>query len=303
MNAKLSLILGRGKLLAQKHSPEILLVTGLVAMVGATVLAVKATLKVEEIKKINDDISEGIELVHDDGTTGYTEEDYKRDIFVASVQAKLRYVKLYAPSAALSIAGMIALVGSHGLMQKRVVALGAAYGVLQEGFNAYRKRVVEELGEDKDRDFKLGLRDEEYVDEEVNPETGRTKKVKKTRKVINGLNGLSQYARFFDEKTTYQYKNDPLLNRFFLTSQQNYANDLLKSRGYLFLNEVYNMLGLEWCPEGQIVGWVLNGKNGGDQYVDFGLLDPVNQDATLGLDPVFIIDPNVDGIVYDLIGN
>jgi hypothetical protein len=177
----------------------------------------------------------------------------------------------------------------------------AAYGVLQEGFNAYRKRVVEELGDDKDRDFKLGLRTEEYTETEIDEETGKKKKVKKTRKVINSLDGLSQYARFFDEKTTWQYKNDPLMNKHFLLSQQNYANELLRSRGYLFLNEVYNSLGLDWSPEGQIVGWVLKGKNGGDNYVDFGLLDPVNEDANMALDPVFIIDPNVDGVVYDLI--
>lgn len=300
MNTKISLILGRGRLLAQKHSPEILLVAGLAGMVGATVLAVKATLKVEDIQRKNAKVLMDIDEVHASNNPEYSEEDYNHDLFVADVQGKLRFVQLYAPAALLGIAGMISIVGSHGIMQRRSASLMAAYAVLQTGFEKYRARVVEELGEEKDRDFKLGLRDEEYTEDEVNPETGRTKKVKKTRKV-SSLDGLSQYARFFDEKTSHQYKHDPLMNKQLILSQQNYANEILRSRGYIFLNEIYNALGMDWTPEGQIVGWVLNGKNGGDGFVDLGLLDPVNDVANHGLDTVYIIDPNVDGVVVDLI--
>lgn len=290
---------GRGRLLAQKHSPEILLGLGLVGGVAAAIMAAKATLKVEELEKDQEAIRNHIERVHLQKDERYSEEDYQKDLVVSKVQHGLEYVKLYGPSVGLGIASVAAILGSHGIMQKRSASLMAAYGLLQEGFASYRNRVVEELGEDRDRDFRFGIHEEVIETETVNEKTGKVK-VKKEKKRVQDPNAVSDYARFFDEFSPY-FKDDPNSNSYFVRMQQNYANEQLISRGYLFLNEVYEMLGLPWTSAGQMVGWVLNGKNGGDGYVDFGLKDTLAAEFINGWESAVLLDFNVDGVIYDLI--
>ena len=297
---------GRGKLLAQKHSPEILLGVGLIGVVASSVMLVKATVKAVEMKPALDKDAEEkntiIEAAHNaPEPNNYTEEDYQKDKLIVKVQNVMPYVKLYAPAAITGLASITAIVGSHGIMTRRTTSLVAAYGLLQEGFAAYRKRVVEDLGEDKDKDFRYGLKTEIVEEEILNEETGRKKKVKKEVKSMAGrMYDLSDYARFFDNYSV-QYRNDPSLNLFFLKSQQNYANDKLKANGFLFLNEVYEMLGLPRTKAGAIVGWVWGTKDEQDDYVDFGLYETYNAASVNGYEPVFIIDPNVDGVIYDLL--
>jgi len=299
---------GRGKLLAQKHSPEILLGVGLIGVVASSVMLVKATVKAVEMKPALDKDAEEkntiIEAAHNaPEPNNYTEEDYQKDKLIVKVQNVMPYVKLYAPAAITGLASITAIVGSHGIMTRRTTSLVAAYGLLQEGFAAYRKRVVEDLGEDKDREFRFDLGGESVKVTMESDEAfqKRTKKEKEEHlKRTTDPNGLSDYAKFFDEYSV-QYRNDPSLNLFFLKSQQNYANDKLKANGFLFLNEVYEMLGLPRTKAGAIVGWVWGTKDEQDGYVDFGLYEAYNADSVNGYETVFIIDPNVDGVIYDLL--
>lgn len=118
----------------------------------------------------------------------------------------------------------------------------------------------------------------------------------------------SQYARFFDETSPYWYKNSglrendgPEMNLFFLRAQQNYANEKLKARGYLFLNEVYEMLGMPKTKAGQIVGWIYKENNtDGDNYVDFGIYrTEKNAKFVNGYENSILLDFNVDGAIID----
>ena len=110
---------------------------------------------------------------------------------------------------------------------------------------------------------------------------------------------VSQYARFFDEGCTGWDKN-PEYNLSFLKQQQQYANDLLKSKGYLFLNDVYDMLGIPRTKEGQIVGWVYKEDNPiGDNYVDFGIFAEHNRGAVNGFEKSILLDFNVDGSIIE----
>jgi hypothetical protein len=101
----------------------------------------------------------------------------------------------------------------------------------------YRKRVIEVLGEKKEEDLRLGREVKEITDK-----NGKTKKVTTLDPI-----GYSPYARFFDELSD-NWSKTPEYNLLFLKAQQNYANDLLKSRGHVFLNEVY-----AWCSS--LAGW------------------------------------------------
>ena len=93
-------------------------------------------------------------------------------------------------------------------------------------------------------------------------------------------------------------------NLSFLRSQQQYANDLLQSNGYLFLNEVYEMLGFKPTKAGQVVGWVYNPKNPvGDNFVDFGMREVYRMNETSDFvedwDRAVMLDFNVDGNIFD----
>ena len=131
----------------------------------------------------------------------------------------------------------------------------------------------------------------------------------KTEKAIvsamdpNDPSTYSEYARFFDDGCK-GWTKDPELNLLFLRRQQDAATDLLRSRGYLTLNEVYRMLGMQTTKAGVIVGWVYDKDHPvGDNYVDFGIYDinrPKNRDFVNGYERVILLDFNVDGNIYDL---
>lgn len=91
----------------------------------------------------------------------------------------------------------------------------------------------------------------------------------------------------------------------FLKNQQNYCNDLLKTKGHLFLNEVYDILGMLETEAGKVVGWVYDEKNPiGDNFVDFGIFDmndERNFDFINGYENTAILDFNVDGNILDYI--
>jgi hypothetical protein len=308
----ISLTVGRGSLILRKYSPEILITTGITGIVVSTVMACKATLKadgvIENAKQKLDKVHQAKETVD---KAEYTEKDYRKDMTVVYIQTAVDFVKLYGPSVTLGVLSIGCILGAHGIMKRRNLALIAAYKTIEQSFTDYRKRVVAELGEDKDRQFKYGI-NKVTVNQETTDENGNKVNTNETIEVIDP-NNISQYARFFDESCT-QWSDTPGYNMMFLKCQQNYANDLLHSRGHLFLNEVYDMLGIPRSREGIVVGWV---KGAGDDFVDFGIFDANNdgyrtynvcdtvgeerRDFVNGYRKSILLDFNVAGTIYDLI--
>ncbi len=274
-------------LLAQKASPELLLGAGIVGLVGSTVLACRATLKVETVMedaKSKLDMAKSLE--HED----YSEKDRSRDISLIYFQSGVKTVRLYLPAIVVGGLSIYALTSSHRILTRRNMALTAAYGALEKGFNEYRARVVDKYGEDEDRNLRYGTR-------EVEIEDPKTKKKKTVTRV--GLEDPSIYARFFDTYSP-SWSKEPEYNMIFLKCQQNYANDMLRARGHLFLNEVYAMLGIPHSKAGAVVGWILSPK--GDNFVNFGVFDEKNdraRDFVNGSEGAILLDFNVDGVIYD----
>lgn len=287
---------GRQILLVQKNSPTLMFATGIVGVVASTVLACRSTLKLEEVlEKTQKDMATAKELVHENPEQ-YTAKDYSRDVAFLRVRTVVNIGKLYAPALGVGLLSVGLLTGSHVVLSKRNVALTAAYGALERGFNEYRGRVREELGEDKDREFRFGS---EEVEETVEGKNGA--KVQK-RKRFDPRTGKSIYAQIFDE-TNPNWQRRADFNALFIKCQQNYANNLLHSRGHLFLNEVYDMLGFERTRAGAVVGWI-TGVDGGDNFVDFGVFESADPQARAfveGRENSVLIDFNVDGTVWDKI--
>ena len=116
----------------------------------------------------------------------------------------------------------------------------------------------------------------------------------------------SPYAKVFDCGCD-NWQKDAEHNLWYLRQQQNYANEKLRAQGYLFLNDVYEMLGIPRTKAGQAVGWVYDIKDPnhkGDNVVDFGIYNiniEANNDFVNGIESSIILDFNVDGTILDAI--
>ena len=287
----------------QKHSPEILAGVGVVGTVASAVMACKATLKLNDIldecKETRDKIKNASENPKYEDR--YSPEDAKKDLTINYTQTVVKIAKLYAPSVILGSASLGCLLASNDILRKRNAALSAAYMTVDKSFKEYRNRVAERFGDEVEKEIRYNIKAQE-LETTVANEDGSETVVKEEVKVMDP-NLYSDYARFFDEANP-NWQNDPEYNLMFLKAQQQYANDLLRSRGRLFLNEVYDMLGIDRSKAGQVVGWTYNPQNPtGDNFVDFGIYDMSKERVRAfvnGYEPNILLDFNVDGNVWDL---
>lgn len=293
-NKSLSQFVGRSGLVLQKYSPEILTTVGVLGMIGTVVLASRATIKagpiVEQIKEDKLEIKFSAENAFDPVSKDPSAKDVNKEIAKVYVHGGLKLTKLYGPTITLGIGSIACILAAHGIMQRRTVALTAAYKALESTFVEYRKRVINEIGEERESNLRTNR-------EEVTISSGEDSK----KVVMSDTRAHSPYARFFDELSP-NWSKTAEYNLLFLKAQQNYANDLLHARGHVFLNEVYDMLGIPRSKAGQVVGWVVS-KNG-DNFVDFGMYDHYNNSAHMfvnGYEHSILLDFNVDGVIYDLI--
>lgn len=291
----------------KKHSPEILVGAGVVGVVASAVMACKATTKLDDVLAETKDT---VDKIHDvtehpekipEGKE-YTVEDSKKDLTIVYTQAGVKLVKLYGPAVVLGTVSIAAIIGGHHILRKRNIALAAAYTVVDKGFKEYRGRVLERFGEEVDRELRYNIKAKE-IEKTVTDANGKETVVKETVDVADP-NLTSDYARFFDDGCT-GWTKDPEFNLMFLKDQQRYANDLFKSKGHLFLNEVYDMLGIPRTQAGQVVGWIYDEKNPiGDNFIDFGIYDIADErkrSFVNGYERTILLDFNVDGNILEMI--
>lgn len=287
----------------KKHSPEILAVAGVIGTVSAAVMACKATTK---LGGIIDKTKEDLDAIHaaaehpETLPEEYTPEDAKKDLAIVYIQTGVKIVKLYGPAVALGALSLTGMLTSNHILRKRNIALAAAYATVDKSFKAYRGRVVERFGEELDKELRYNIKAKE-VKETVVDENGKKKTVK-TMVNVTDPNTYSEYARCFMQGST-GWDKDPEFRLMFLKSQQNAANERLKARGYLFLNEVYEMLDIPPTKAGACVGWIYDEKHAyGDNFVDFGIYnvnDPNCRNFVDGTESAIWLDFNVDGYILD----
>lgn len=298
----------------KKHSPEILVVAGVAGTVVSAVMACKATTKVDAILAETKEKVEGVHSVLENPVIAqkyvekygeeFTPEDAKKELAVIYVKTGLEFIKLYGPSVLLGSLSITSILASNNILRKRNVALAAAYATVDKGFKEYRGRVIERFGKELDRELKYNLKSQE-IEEVVTNEDGSETTVKKTVEVMDTTRPMySPYSVIYDDGCK-GWQKDPEANKFFLVQCQNWANEKLKAQGHLFLNDVYEMIGINKTKAGHVVGWVYDKENPiGDNYVDFGIFDIYNEkamDFVNGRERNIILDFNVDGNVYDLV--
>ena len=308
MNSELiSIKAARTKLLLAKHSPEILMVGGIVSVLAGTVLASRATLKAPKVIKEAQILLGAIDQVAETEGEKDPLEVKKAKLFVGA-EYGLELARLYAPSAMCTAAGIGMLVGSNRILNRRNAALLGAYKAVDEAFKRYRGRVREELGEEVDTYFRFkkkkeGLQILDAKKKKVDWDEVETADLpgELIDEEEHSLGMPSPYAIFFD-KDSPQWRTDGTFNEFFLKAQQNHANDRLALIGHVFLNEVYDMIGVERSKEGAIVGWV---KDHGDSFIDFDIYNPYNTPFSgpegVATQESLLLDFNVDGVIYDII--
>lgn len=289
----------------RKHSPEIFAVAGTVGVVASAVMACKATTKVSTI---TEESKKQVEAVHaalenpNISKDEYTEEDGKKDLAIIYVQTGVKLVKLYAPSVILGTLSLTSILTGHNILRKRNIALGAAYATIDKSFKEYRGRVVERFGNELDKELRYNIKAQEV---EIK-ETDSKGKEKVTKGVINAVdpNTIGDYSRVYDSGNI-GWTKDPHANKTFLMQQQRYCNELLQKKGYLFLNDVYELLGYARTAYGQVVGWIYDEKHPiGDNFVDFGIYN-LNDEAKCRFidenERSILLDFNVDGKILEYI--
>lgn len=286
----------RAGLQLKKHSPEILVIAGVVGVVTSAVMACKATTKIEPIKE------EAHNKVEEIKQANMEEKEESKALAKVYLHTGYEFAKLYAPSVILGGLSISGILASNNIMRKRNVALASAYAAVDSSFKGYRGRVIKRFGEELDKELKYGTQTVEVEEIEVD-ENGEQKVVKKHIETVGDSTEIySPYARVYDDGCI-GWEKDSEFNLMMLRHMQAQANDVLDAEGHLFLNDVYEMLGFPKTAAGQVVGWVKDGPNS-DGYIDFGIYDtnkPKNRDFINGYERVIILDFNVDGNILDLI--
>lgn len=283
----------------KKHSPEILLVSGIAGVIVAAVMACKATTKINDILDKTQEDLDVIKNSKEQVKEEYPDQVYKKDLTMVYIQTGWRFVKLYAPSVLVGTISISSILASNNVLKKRNIALAAAYTAVDKGFKEYRNRVIERFGNEIDHEIRNGIKTETVEREVIDPETGEKKTVSETITTPN--TNCSPYSKIFDETNPNWVKNSEY-NLFFITAAQKIANDKLIAQGYLFLNEVYDALGIPLTKAGQVVGWIYNPNDKTiNSYVDFGIFNQNKQSNLFvnGYERSIKLDFNVDGVIWN----
>jgi hypothetical protein len=279
-------------LLVQREAPTILFVAGIASIGTSTVLACKATMqlqgKVDLLERGHTAIETRAKIDKD-----FSERDRRTELLSLKMSFMGDVAKLYAPAFIFAAIGVASLSGSHYLLNRRNAAITAAYAGLMETHREYRRRVAQEVGEDRERELHYEAQNNALH------ERNKDGTVSKSRRK-NPMES-SIYARFFDQ-TNLNWQPVPEYNKVFLHGQQQYQNNRLQTRGYVFLNEVYRDLGIEPTKAGQAVGWILSDDGTTDNYIDFGIFDGGTRELRAfvnGEEGSILLDFNVDGNIMN----
>ena len=276
---------GRAGLVLSKHAPTILTAAGTAGFIGTTILASKSTLKVEETIAEEAALLVKVHEAHDAGKLD--DKDALHDKVVLYTRMTTKLAKLYAPALILGAASIVSLATGHGIMLKRNASLAAAYAAVDQAFKSYKKKVESKFGKEAVLDALVSTAEEDLTKDEM------------TLEAITAVDGVSPYGVIFDSSNN-NWSADEDLSMLHLKCQQQYANDILQTRGHIFLNEVYKMLGFPHTPAGAVTGWV---KGHGDDFIDFNIFDGMfdGEDENGRTVTKWALDFNVDGVMWDKI--
>ena len=302
---------GNGLLIARKHAPEIMIGAGIAGFGGTIYATAKATLKTNEILEKRDALLDNV-AVNQEYNPSYSEKDKAEDEADIKHRTRWRIVKAWAPVATLGTASVISILGGYRILNGRYVATAAAYKVLENSFDRYRGNVVNRFGKDMDWKLLNGMSDEELEKARREKDENRRIDAENKRRKIGKKPKKTKYSEIYqgifdDYSEHWQRYWTPQQVLHYLKRKQQEMNDRLRIQKHLFVNEVYDALGMPRTPEGAVTGWIVTNANK-DTYVSLGI-DEMPDDE---LRSILAIDRNEDirvkirlnpdGLIYDMIG-
>lgn len=207
-----------------KRSPEILAGIGIAGMLTTVVLAVRATPK-------------ALTLI-DEASNAKNAELTKGEIVKAAW-------KPYVPAVITGVMSTTCMIGSVHIGARRIAALSTAYKLTETAFSEYKDKVVETIGEKREKTIK------EKVDKEKLEKDPITAK----EILVTGVGDTICY--------------DTISGRYFKSDIEkikkaiNEVNRQLTYDMYVSLNEFYDAIGLPNTSIGDDLGW----------NMDHGLID------------------------------
>lgn len=220
--SKISTTLKSVQKTVSKHSPEILTGIGIAGMITTTILAVRATPKaVIQIKYDS-------EFNHNGDANAYTKKEAIKSAW-----------KFYIPAAVTGTVSIACLIGASSVNTRRNAALATAYKLSETALTEYREKVIETIGEKK----------EKSVQEKVIEKKIKETPVNNNEVIITGTGNTLCY--------------EPMSGRYFYSTIEKIKaaeNKLNKQMihdfcGYASLNDFYDELGLSHTDVGEIIGW------------------------------------------------
>nr|DAU29165.1 MAG TPA: hypothetical protein [Caudoviricetes sp.] len=283
-----------------KHAPTILSITASAGVIATGYLAWKAGTRFEDVE--GRDWDRRKECLRNADTI--PDEDVPKIERKNRILFILDTVRTVAPAAIVGAATITMIYFSNSISKKRLAAMGAAYATLQTAFDGYKRTMVEALGKESvEKILKPKLPNVGKSAEEILSSDNKSDAANVSDAVVNSLKALSPYARIIAEESSTCWDPNEDYTSQNLAAVQLWANRRLERKGHLFLNEVFDQLGLSRTREGAVVGWLKNGE--GDNYVSFGDFDAsiyrVPSDDYTRVDSNFIVDFNVDGVIWDKI--
>ena len=284
---KAAILSSRWAIKLKKASPHILTGLGVVGVGATAVAASKATLKVDLL------VDEAVSYNEYISTLEYeTKADKAKDRLYFYGHTAWKFTKLYTPTLIIGGLKVSSIIGGHRILHQRNLVLGASYAALDSAYKKYRETVVERFGEDVENEIRTRS---EFVSRDTSESTEDISREELEDSPLEG----DPYIRLFDECNPNWQRNADM-NLHFLKISQAQMNDKLRVRGHVFLNDVFDQLGMPRTPAGAVTGWVRDNPHG-DGEIDFGLYKPTNVDFLNGNERSVWLEFNVDGVVYDLI--
>lgn len=297
--------MGNLKLKIIKNAPTILTFAGIVLNAVSLVSAIRSTRRIE--KKTSDLKRKIVRenqalLTMEKGSEDYNliETAYKDD----KKQLTKEYIKAYAPCIVISMLSTAAIVSSHNMFKARNIALASTLTTLKASLDKYRGRVKDAIGEDKEKALFNGLdikaiKDHDGKDSTSYSKTENTKEIEKD----------NIYEAFYGPGNIGFDRAHNNLNLTMLLQQEQYFNQKLVTKGYVFLSEVYealgytaDMLGEKKLQAAHVVGWIYDKDNkSSDGYISFGLHDKAGnltehaRNFQYGIEEFIILEFNAQG--------
>ena len=281
---------GRTILFVKSHAPAILTGVGVTGLVATAVVASKETLRLEPIIGIAAGYKHNADESLESGI--FDREAYVKEIATIYSHTAVDLVRLYAPAIAIGSVSIAAILASHRIHVHREAGLVAAYTAANEAYSRYRGEVRTELGEEKELEIFNRSQTEVKTVTEIDPETGEEVSVEKRV--------AAKYIAVFDRNSPYFRHDDDDANLTKVRIVQNFANDRLTINGHVFLNEIYDDLGLPRTKAGAVTGWIYDPNNLGDHQIQLGFDLDWRLVKPEGIDG-FIINPNVQGVILDYV--